>query len=414
MGYNVTMKLPHPILNDLGSEIETKWQRQFVANGRAKHEGIWRRTQEPETKASSGYHDETDARWKLVHFFDEYDLVKVDGKLSLCLTKPYLWWNTCLPSNEMSDYYHKTLSAMDHGGWNINPQPDGSLTASLGDLTADLRFLSIDTAESLSHRSVPASYKILECEVYAPSLHLTEDERQRPWTILHTGIRKKLSKGSPIIASETEVDFKKFVPFHLELGCGPSIEAGVPPLSHLHKTYSISNPKTHQFLFGELDNLPVDVFADPASFYKDSTLIYASALKAIPSTHFYQTIKKLFSSDIILNPVYTNNYDGLISDIGMKEYYMRKFEDSHIFPDVEFDPRAKALVVIGSHADRRKLQEQARTSGLQVIYVDPETYYDDVTKQYYPYPVESPQDEDIVYRMTADEFAQKILKSLLN
>lgn len=405
------MHLPYIIFDiDSPNPLE-KWNTQFVANGRKRHEGIWRRTQEPATAKNSGYSSAQDARWKLVHFYDEYDIVDHNGKKAIAISKPYLWWNTALPRDELRAFRDKTIDAMRRGGWVVEEGSGGSIHAIRGNLNADMRYMPRDEAELLSKRSVPDNYEVLDCELYGPTMQLTEEERVRPWHIFEGGIRKPLVRGNPTFTESVD-DLKRFIPFQLELGCGPSIEAGIPPLAHLHKTYAISNPKTHHFLIGEEDDMPVRLFGDTENFYRDASLLYATAMQSEPNTLFYQSIKRLSKQGKILNPVFTNNYDGLISDIGMTEYYMRRFEDAHVFPDVTFNPNAKALVVVGSHADRRKLQEQARASGLQVIYVDPESYLDEETGTYYPYPIEAPQDADMIYKMSAERFAQEILHNL--
>jgi hypothetical protein len=404
------MMLPTTITSDLPDSVQQKWQRQFVDTGRKRHEGIWRRTQEPDTKKYSGYTSKKDARWKLVHFYDEYDLGKTKAGYELVLQKPYLWLNTSLPQLEMQEYYQKVVDALHQGGWSITEDQQG-LTARLHNLCAVLKFVDNAEASKLADRPVLDDYRVIDVEIYGPDQHLTDEERERPWHILHGGIRKALKAGNPKIINGNPEDFDlaQYRPFHLELGCGPSIEAGVPPLSYLHKIYAISNPKTHEFLIGSSDDLLVRLFSDPSRFYMDASLIYATALKAKPNTTFYQSIKRLYEKEQILGPIFTNNYDGLTADLGLPERYLRKFDDSHVFPDVEFQKNAKALVVVGSHADRRKLQEKARDRGLQVIYVDPQHYDDSVTGKAYRYAIEAPQDSDIILNMTAQEFASRYM-----
>ncbi|MFJ8444218.1 UDP binding domain-containing protein [Kitasatospora griseola] len=41
-------------------------------------------------------------------------------------------------------------------------------------------------------------------------------------------------------------------------------------------------------------------------------------------------------------------------------------------PEIQLDPAAKALLVIGLHADRRWVEERARAAGMKVVFVDPE------------------------------------------
>jgi len=61
------------------------------------------------------------------------------------------------------------------------------------------------------------------------------------------------------------------------------------------------------------------------------------------------------------------------------------------------------LLVVGSHADRRKVQRQAREKGLKIIYADPEGFFDK-NKVFTPYPMEAPKDEDLVLQITAEQF----------
>ncbi|MEO5949805.1 MAG: hypothetical protein ABIP74_05355, partial [Candidatus Saccharimonas sp.] len=124
------MELPYHILDIDNPNPLDKWNTQFVANGRKRHEGIWRRTQEPATAKNSGYQSPEDARWKLVHFYDEYDLVALDGLQAIAISKPYIWENTALPTDELRDFRDKTLDAMHDGGWNITETKDGDVSAS--------------------------------------------------------------------------------------------------------------------------------------------------------------------------------------------------------------------------------------------------------------------------------------------
>lgn len=408
------MNLSFPIIRNLPETAKSKWQRQFVETGRKRHEGVWRRTQEPATRLHSGYRSNGDARWKLVHFFDEYDLVPDNGGYCLVLQKPYIWVNTALPEEELQSYYEKVRLSLKEGGWDII-ENNGDLSAQKGALHTRIKFVSKKEAETTAGRLLPNGYRALDVEFFGPEQHLTQEERTRPWKILQGGIRKSLQRGSPrVVSVEDDFNLSPYIPFHLELGCGPSVEAGVPPLSHLHKTYAISNPKTHDFIIGKDDDLLVRLFRDPEAFYLDASLLYASAMKATPTTDFYQLVKRLYDGGVVLPPIFTNNYDGLIADLKMDEMYLRKFDDSHLFPEVTFDKRAKALVVVGSHADRRKLQEKARVQGLQVIYVDPQRYKDDTSGDAYSYGLEAPQDSDILLNMTAQNFADKFGDQLLN
>lgn len=70
----------------------------------------------------------------------------------------------------------------------------------------------------------------------------------------------------------------------------------------------------------------------------------------------------------------------------------------------------KSLIVVGSHADRRRIQAAARQKGLQVIYIDPEGYFE--KDNFIEYKLESPQDEDIIYRKGASQAFKDIYKKI--
>lgn len=406
------MKLPLDLLGGLDSLAKDKWQKQFVAYGRNRHEGVWRRTQEPKTAKYSGYKTPKDARWRVIHFFDEYDLVKKDDGYCLQLVAPYLSVNTALPEVEIGPYYQKVLHALAGGGWSIIHGKDKyAIDAERGDLSASVRSMDRAAIEEISRRNLPKNYKALDIEVTSNKTNLTDEELFRPWDIMRRPMRIPLKRGHPTVVDGSFSDIKKYMPFHLETGCGPSVEAGVPPLSYLHHIYAVSNPETRNFIIGEKDDLPERLFMDPEAFFHSASLIYTKSMAATPTTKFYKTMRKLYDSGQLLGPVFTNNYDGLLSALGLGEYYMRRLTDSDFFPNVEFDSRAKSLLVVGSHADRRLLQQKARTAGLQVIFVDPESYREQDGNQF-KYTIEAPQDEDILIKTTADQFAAMLAKSL--
>ncbi|MFH1863445.1 MAG: hypothetical protein ABIJ85_00840 [bacterium] len=89
--------------------------------------------------------------------------------------------------------------------------------------------------------------------------------------------------------------------------------------------------------------------------------------------------------------------------MNLKERYIRRFDEPQLFPEIDFHSDARSLLVVGAHADRRKVEKSARDRGLQVIYVDPEGYRDK-NGRFISYPLESPQDADILIRMTAQQF----------
>lgn len=109
-----------------------------------------------------------------------------------------------------------------------------------------------------------------------------------------------------------------------------------------------------------------------------------------------------------MGPVITNNFDVLAARAGLDECFMRPYDQA--VPDVERIDGAKALLVVGLHADRRKVQARARERGMQVVYLDPEGFWRD--GKFMPYPLEGPQDGDLVCRATAAEALPAVVNLL--
>jgi len=199
------------------------------------------------------------------------------------------------------------------------------------------------------------------------------------------------------------------LPFQVELGCGPSIEAGIPPLHALHSLYDITDSGGNFIFCDDRFSLLSRILENPEEFYCKSSFSYRTSITAEPTT-FYNLLWKLKKVGHLVGPVITNNFDGLAKRVGLEEAFVRRYEEQSIVPDIDFYENAKSLLVVGSHADRRKIQEKARLMGLKIIYVDPEGY--SFNEKFYPYPIESPQKDDFLYRMTAQEFADAYSRHL--
>jgi hypothetical protein len=126
---------------------------------------------------------------------------------------------------------------------------------------------------------------------------------------------------------------------------------------------------------------------------------------------FHHTLRSLHDRGWVVGDIVTNNFDGLCSRVGLEERVVRRFEEGHIIPSVRFHPDARSLTVVGGHADRRRIQAAARQKGLEVICVDPEGFESD--DGFCEYPLESPQDRDLLYRESATRAFQAIASRLL-
>ena len=108
-----------------------------------------------------------------------------------------------------------------------------------GDLTAKLEFTRVHDQDRRHGREPQAHYHNLDLTLQTRGYHLPVGWRERPWRVFFdVGLRKVLPRGRPREIEPEEI--AEYLPAQLELGCGPSIEAGIPHLSNLHRIYGVS------------------------------------------------------------------------------------------------------------------------------------------------------------------------------
>jgi hypothetical protein len=221
------------------------------------------------------------------------------------------------------------------------------------------------------------------------------------------GLRKKLAREEPKYVGAAAL--AAHLPAQVELGCGPSIEAGIPHLSTLHRIYGVSRAN-YGFIFRAADDDLLTLFRDPEAKFKEMTDIYRACLVATP-TPFYRQLQDLHRRGLLVGPVITNNFDCQCADLGLPEMSLRRYDWGPYYPEVQHDPRARSLLVIGVHADRRLVQMRARERGLRVLFIDPEAYVAPDGSAI-AYPVEAPQGDDLFVRATAHEAFEELHAAL--
>jgi len=92
--------------------------------------------------------------------------------------------------------------------------------------------------------------------------------------------------------------------------------------------------------------------------------------------------------------VFTHNFDGLLERCGVRTQNVRSY--AQIVPDIALATDAKALLVVGLHADRRRIQAAARRAGLKVIHIDPQQLPVAAGWRDYPLEISAPDDAHIV------------------
>lgn len=398
--------VPIEVKSGLAEFHSARFQKQFIELKRDELELLWRRTQQPETEYLSGMIDESDRRRRMIHGLDRYAVIQVGNSYSLAITDPHVWYQTVSPFRETSEYLQSLQMALEHGCWQREeagiPSEYGAYR--LNDLTLRYEVKDREEEDIKEGRTFPPGYNILEVEING-GRDKTEEQKKNQWGILRSGMRTKDVRGNPRIMKNLR-HLEHYFPMQVELGCGPSIEAGIPPLHYFHTLYQVSEPIKGTFIFGpNKDTFLSDIISNPLYFYIRSSVLYSAALTTEP-TPFYYLMRELFEKKIIVGDVITNNFDGLCTQVDLKERYVRRFDEPkfNLYPEVDFHPEARSLLVVGAHADRRKIEKSAREKGLQVIYVDPEGYIEPNTEKFIPYPLESIQDDDYLIPVTAAQF----------
>lgn len=338
-------------------------------------------------------------RRRIIHFRDEYGV----EDSSFVLRYAYLWLHVSLPTADIDDYENSIRQKLNTGGWAaVGQEHSHELNYEVfkcGDLTASFSRCKTHPEDAKRGKAQPDGYESLDLRLKTNGYDLPSDWHERPWRVFfEVGLRKKLERGSPTFISPEEI--ADYLPAQLELGCGPSIAAGIPHLSNLHRIYGVSKPD-YGFIFSADQDGLLDVLDRPEEKYAEMTDIYRACAVA-EGTEFYEAVDNLTKRGLLVGPVITNNFDCLCSDRGLAEISLRCYDWGPYYPHIDYDPRARSLLVVGVHADRRLVQMRARESGLKVIFIDPERYVapDGGTIDY---PVEAPQDEDLFVRSTAEE-----------
>lgn len=392
------MKFPFVVVPALTDAQVDRYRRHIDSDASGWHrrftESIWRRHQHPSNARLSGWTGPQDRRRRLIHFYDEYGL---EGR-SFVLRNAYLHLNLTLPAPDIDQYRHAIAEGLRAGAWRLASEGGEGERWCRGDLEARIQQSHVHEQDLRRNLAPPPDYRNLDVLVMTEGYRLPAGWSDRPWEVFYeVGLRKILPRGTPRLATAEEI--ARHLPAQVELGCGPSIEAGIPHLSTLHRIYGVSHGD-YRFVFRAQDDGLLALFADPERKLREMTDIYRACMVA-EATPFYRRMLDLYRSGHLVGPVITNNFDCQCADLGLPEISLRRYDWGPYYPRIAHDPRARALLVIGVHADRRLVQMRARERGLRVIFVDPESYVSPDGRTI-SYPVEAPQDDDLFVRATAD------------
>jgi hypothetical protein len=404
------VKLPLVVLDDLAEYYYYKWKTQMSpVKGRRDRTAnwmLWYKFQNEGFLSDPEWQSPNDKRRRLIQFVDQYDVIqKANGNYQFIMTAPYFWVNYVQPKEEIELYHTKLQDALRQGEWLLTSCQNGTEIYARGDLELRVSIADKHPIDIEDRREFPLGYVCLEATIQVKGSSISQEQLITPWNAVRSEVRKPDTRGNPTILTDL-AQLKDYFPMQVQLGAGSSIHAGIPPLHRFHELYKISDTSTKTTLFNvEKDDALIEYITNPEKFLLEVSQPYASVLRAEP-TIFHHVIEGLFGRGDVVGPIITNNYDGLPYLLGLEELFVRKLAASQRPEIQEFDPKAKSLLVVGEHADRRLIQHYARDRGLKVIYLDPEGFEE--KGKFIPYPLESPQTGDILIRMTGSEFGERM------
>src|SRR5262249_55431640 len=130
-----------------------------------------------------------------------------------------------------------------------------------GDLIAFIAELAVHPEDARRDRPPPSGYRTLDMTWMSEGNRVPSGWDERPFRVFHeVGLRRVLPRGQPMEIRPEQI--AELLPAQLELGCGPSIEAGIPHLSTLHRIYGVSRAD-YGFVFRPEHDGLLSIFEDP-------------------------------------------------------------------------------------------------------------------------------------------------------
>ncbi|MGX8908444.1 hypothetical protein ACR820_24975 [Streptomyces netropsis] len=399
------MFLPYSVIDSLTPDQVRVWEEHFSSDTGAQRcpaieEGIWRRTQDPRNAEQSGWAADSSGRRRVVHYRLHYGLDRTQPVERVVLEELYLYVSLLAPAGEIDDHRCDLDQWLADGRW--KPTGDENASWRRGDLMATIVEHAVHPQDERADRDTPSGFTSIDVMIRSEDYTLTRASRNLPWDVLAGGMRVKDQRGIPTYAEDLS-GLLDHLPFVVEAGCGLSIEAGVPPLHWLHEVYRVTardgNELTQDFAFilsPVSDVLVKEVLTDTDRKIDDMVAMFRKVFLAEP-TAAHQALKGLHDAGHLVGPVATHNFDRLFARAGLEEAYMRRYDQRT--PHMPFPDHAKALLVIGLHADRREVQARARERGLPIFYLDTEGVTENGV--YKPYPIEGAREGDVVVRSEA-------------
>lgn len=389
-------------IKEINSEQAKILKDYFIAdNPTFDFEGCWLRNQRVENAKKSGYIDETTVRRRYIHFYDSYDCDIENDKYYLALSKYYLYVTSTYPVEEIEEYYLRIQKALEIGNFkeiepNIYEKENGTQVQIF-------RY----KVHPRNTESFPENYESLDVVVCSKGYDYSAIQ-DRMWKLSKKMYRMPDKRGNPTYTTDVK-DILKYLPAQIEMGCGPSINANIPPLHEMHETYKVQNHISGKFYFGKEDTLICDLISNEEKMREKFAYVPLACISA-QLTEGYKDFGELYKKGYFKGTVFNNNFDRLVRRMDIPEHILRIYDIDDYIADCNFESDVKSLICMGCHADRRQVQKQARKHNLKVIFIDPEGFY---TKDgFESYPIEGPQDDDIILKMTFEEAMKQLMEKI--
>lgn len=377
-------------------------------NGEFYFEGVWYRDQRPENKTKSGYVDQTTRRRRFIHFYNTYISEHENDKNFMSLKNYYVYVSNTLPKVEIDEYLSKIYQILQKNGYIlIKKQIDLQKVYQKEQMEV---VINLYQNHPQNITEFPKDY--ISCDIV---IHNKGYEYKhlynRMWALSRKTYRLPDEREQPTYTTDAK-QILNYLPAQVEMGCGPSIAAGIPPLYEMHETYRVQNHETGKFYFSEQDTLIADILENPDNMFEKFS---QTPLKCIRANHTqgYEIFNKLYKQGYFKGTVYNNNFDRLVKRFDIPEKILRIYDFGTYLPKVDFDPSVKSLICMGCHADRRQIEKQAREKGLKIIFIDPEGFYAP-DGSFEEYLIEGPKTGDIIYKTTFEDAMQNLLKEIEN
>ncbi len=382
------------------NESETFNKYFAEENGEFHFEGMWFRNQRPENANQSGYENETTQRRRYIHFYNTY----INENDNLAMKYAYMIVSNTMPKEENERYLNRILKALKKNSFTKFDDK----TWMKENLKIIIEKFDNHPKNELCKASFPDNYNSVDVIAVTDGFDY-QAHYERMWKHSTKLFRIPNKRENPKYISDID-EIKKYLPAQVEMGCGPSIAAGIDPLYEMHETYRVQNHLSKKFYYADDDDLMEKLIKDPIASYIKFSQTPKKCLQA-QHTEGYKTFDRLYKKGLFVGTVYNNNFDRLVKRFDIPEIILRTYDINTYIQQIEFDKRAKSLICIGTHADRRQVQKQARAAGLQIIFIDPEGFYND--DGFISYPIEGPKDNDLILKTTFEDAMTKFESELL-